>query len=112
MVGPAIDGAPVRQHSAVRRRRHCVFFLSVVAAQVCLSGCAHYFYVTANDFNRGGVSEIQFQRDNTSCQTKAAVRQNEVGGGDPHGIYNEAYLACMNRRGYATNNVDLLGIGG
>ena len=78
----------------------------------CLSGCAHYFYLTADDFNHGRASDIQFQRDNAGCQAAATVRQNEVdGSGDPHGVYNRAYVACMAQRGYPTNNIDLLNIG-
>ena len=111
MAGSAVDGATLRQDRLVRRAWHRLIFLSVVAAQFCLSGCAHYVYLTADDFHRGRASDIQFQRDNATCQTAATVRQNEVGGGDPHGVYNWAYIACMARRGYATDNIDLLDIG-
>ena len=112
MAGSAIDGATFGSQSTVRRAWHRVIFLSVAAAQLCLSGCTHYIYLTAADFHRGAASDIQFQRDNASCQAAAAVRQNEVGGGDPLGVYNRAYAACMKRYGHPSSDIDLLGIGG
>ena len=107
-----IDRPNIRRRTVAAQVLFFANRLALVMALTCLSGCAHYFSLAANDFERGGASDIQFQRDNAGCQTKAAVRQNEVGGGDPHGIYNEAYVACMAKRGYMANNVDLLGIGG
>ena len=64
------------------------------------------------DFDRGNVPTVQFQRDNYECQTKAVIQQNETGGGDPRGVYNDAYAGCMTKRGYASNNIEFLGIGG
>ncbi len=108
MAGSAIDCARIRQHALTGRG---FIFVSMLMALLGLSGCAHYSNLTANDFHRGATSNIQFQRDNNRCQTAAAVRQNQVGGGDPHGVYNRAYVACMAKRGYATSNIDLLDIG-
>lgn len=78
-----------------------------------LSGCMHYTRLTASDFNRGHASTVKFARDNYECQTDAVVGENMVGaGGDLRGVYNRAYTACMKKRGYASNDIDLLGFGG
>lgn len=112
MAESAIDCARIGQHALAGQGGRCFIFVSIFMALLSLSGCAHYFNLTADDFHRGDMSNIQFQRDNNRCQTAATVRQNQVGGGDPHGIYNRAYVACMAKRGYVTNNIDLLDIGG
>ncbi len=108
----AMERVPLRPRPFVRERVRCVIFVSIVAAQLSLSGCTHYIYLTADDFHRGASSDIQFQRDNARCQSAATVRQNEVGGGDPRGIYNNAYAACMKRLGHPPSDIDVLGIGG
>lgn len=95
-----------------RRAGRCVIFVSIVAASFCLSCCTHYVYVTADDFHRGSTSDIQFQRDDARCQALGTVRQNQVGGGDPRGVYNRAYAGCMEKLGHPSANIDLLGIGG
>ncbi len=92
--------------------KHCAIIATIGMGLFCLSGCAHYFYLTAGDFSRGQASDIQFRRDSSQCAVTASVRQNQVGGGDPHGVYNETYTACMTKHGYIANNIDLLGIGG
>ena len=112
MAGSAIDCPDLRQGALVRRRARGVIFVSILMALFYLSGCAHYFYLTADDFHRGAGSNIQFQRDDARCTKAAAVRQNEVGGGDPRGAYNTVYATCMERRGHPPSNIDLLGIGG
>ncbi len=96
----------------VRRGRNRVIYLSTLAALLGLSGCSHYIYLTADDFHRGAATDIQFQRDDARCTRTATVRQNEVGGGDPRGVYNDTYAACMKRRGHPPSDIDLLGIGG
>ena len=88
------------------------FWLVVASALVCLSGCTHYTYLTPDDFERGHATQLQFGRDNYDCQIEAGVAQNMTGGGDLHGVYNDAYVACMKKRGYSTTNIDMLGIGG
>lgn len=87
--------------------------LWVLGASVLLmlSGCTHYTLLDSSDFDRGDVPTVQFARDNYECQTKAVIEQNEVRGGDVRGVYNHAYAGCMARRGYSSNNIELLGIG-
>jgi len=88
------------------------FLLMAICALICLSGCAHYTYLTADDFERGTATPLQFGRDNYDCQIEAAIAQNMIQGGDLHGVYNDAYVACMKKRGYATTDIDMLGIAG
>lgn len=82
-----------------------------VCALFCLSGCTHYSYLTEDDFERGTATRLQFGRDNYECQIEGGVAQNMTGGGDLTGVYNDAYVACMKKRGYATTSIDMLGIG-
>lgn len=82
-----------------------------VSIVMLLSGCTHYTLLDSTDFDRGSASRVQFSRDNYECQTAAVIRQNEAGGGDVRGVYNRSYARCMAKRGYATNNIELLGIG-
>lgn len=90
--------------------RICVLALTPA---LLLAGCMHYTRLTPSDFDRGRVSAVQFSRDNYDCRTKAVVRENMAqGGGDLRGVYNRAYSACMKKRGYASNNIELLGFGG
>lgn len=78
-----------------------------------LSACQHYTTLDANDFSRGKVSQIQFERDNYECGIAATVHQNMAGGnGDSFGVYNDTYAGCMEKRGYRITNIDLLGFGG
>lgn len=84
--------------------------VTVLAAS--LGGCSHYFTLTRADFDRGKASRVVFARDNYKCQIDATVTQNQVGGGDSIGIYNDAYVACMRGHGYQTSDIDFLGLGG
>ena len=78
-----------------------------------LGGCMHYARFTSSDFNRGNASTTQFARDNYECRTSAVVGENMAGGGgDLRGVYNRAYERCMKQRGYASNDIELLGFGG
>lgn len=88
-----------------------VLVLSVCTA-LFLSGCEHYTDLSSSDFRRGNVSHAQFERDNYECEIAAAVHQNMAGGGDVHGVYNDTYAGCMEKRGYRTTSIDMLGIGG
>ena len=84
-----------------------------LAVLFLLSGCMHYSRLTPSDFNRGQAPQAKFARDNYECRTKAVVKENMVGGGgDLRGTYNHAYVACMTQRGYASNDIELLGFGG
>ena len=112
MAGSATECLNLKQRVLVRRGYRRVIFLSVLGTLLCLSGCSHYIYLTADDFHRGAATDIQFQRDDARCTKAATVRQNEVGGGDPRGVYNAAYTTCMERRGHPPSDIDLLGIGG
>ena len=87
-------------------------WIAIMCSLVCLSGCTHYTYLTADDFQRGTATRLQFSRDNYNCQIDAGVAQNMTGGGDLRGVFNDAYVACMKKRGYATTNIDMLGIAG
>jgi hypothetical protein len=74
---------------------------AVVTSLLLLAGCEHYVDLNDSDFLRGNASPQQFSRDNATCQDKAAITQSMAGGnGDPHGIYNRAYRACMQGLGY------------
>lgn len=84
----------------------------IAAFGLCLSGCTHYANLTPNDFERGHASHRIFSRDNYNCQVHASIAQNEVRGSDPHGVYNDAYVACMEKLGYQTSSVDFIGFGG
>ena len=87
--------------------------LLAILMVTAVSGCEHYANLTADDFDRGNASRAQFARDNYECQTKAVVHENIARDvGDPHGDYNQTYLACMTKRGYRTTDIDLLGFGG
>ena len=87
-------------------------WIAVVALGMAVSACTHYTNLTPDDFNRGKASRLTFVRDNYDCQVDAAVAQNMIDGSDPHGTYNNAYVACMKKRGYQTTNIDLVGFGG
>jgi hypothetical protein len=88
-------------------------FLLAIFMAAAVSGCEHYANLTPDDFDRGGASQVQFARDNYECQTEAVVHENIARDvGDPYGDYNQAYLACMTKRGYRTTDIDLLGFGG
>lgn len=87
-------------------------WITVAFLVAALSGCQHYSLLTQEDFERGSVPKVQFERDNYTCATNAVVQQNIVGGGDTRGVYNETYAACMAKLGYRTRNIDLLGISG
>ena len=66
-----------------------------------LAGCEHYIDLTQGDFLRGSASPQQFSRDAATCQDRARSAQVTAGGnGDPHGIYNREFRACMQRLGY------------
>jgi hypothetical protein len=66
-----------------------------------LAGCEHYVDLTQNDFLPGKASPSQFSRDSATCQDRAVSARVSAGGnGDPHGIYNREYRACMQRLGY------------
>ena len=112
MAESANECTRIRRRAMAARAGRGIIFVSALAAQFCLSGCTHYFYLTADDFHHGRASDIQFQRDNSHCQTAATVRQNQVGGGDPRGVYNRAYAGCMKKFGHPPADIDLLGIGG
>lgn len=88
-----------------------VWALSMGAA-LFLAGCEHYTDLSTSDFQRGKVSQVQFERDDYECGIAATVHQNMTGGGDVHGVYNDTYAGCMEKRGYRTTNIDLLGWGG
>ena len=88
-----------------------LWILAPVLATI-LCGCQHFSLLTREDFDRGNVSRVQFARDNYTCQTKAVVEQNMVGGSDTRGVYNDVYVSCMAKLGYRTKAIDMLGIGG
>jgi hypothetical protein len=74
---------------------------AIVTCLLLLAGCEHYVDLNEGDFLRGRASPEQFAHDNASCQEKAMIAQSTAGGnGDPHGIYNRAYRACMQKLGY------------
>lgn len=89
------------------------FSILSVCTALLLPACQHYSTLDANDFERGKVSQVQFERDNYECGVAATVQQNMAGGNsDSLGIYNDTYAGCMEKRGYRTTNIDLLGFGG
>ncbi len=79
--------------------------LVVVLVLASLAGCEHYVDLRPKDFHPGATAPQKFAQDNTSCQNKAVQLQAQAGGnGDPHGIYNRSYKACMERIGYRPVN--------
>ncbi len=86
-----------------------LWFASICAA-FALCGCQHYVELSQLDFDRGNVNRYRFERDNYLCGTKATVQQTRVGGGDPTGVYNDSYSACMEKLGYRANGVHTLGL--
>lgn len=87
-------------------------WMTIGCLAIILCGCEHFSSLGPADFERGRASKVQFARDNYDCETNAIVEQNMVGGGDPRGVYNDAYTACMAKLGYPVRSVDMLGIGG
>lgn len=87
-------------------------YFVILASVLILPSCTHYSRLTSEDFEQGGAPTVQFARDNYECQTNAVIKENEAGGGDLRGVYNRIYAKCMTKRGYGTNNIELLGIGG
>ena len=79
-----------------------------------LLGCSHYFDVTADDFQRGKAPRTVFERDNYDCAVNASVVQNRAGGGggDPVGIYNDAYSRCMEAHGHPEAGFNPFGVRG
>ena len=76
-------------------------WIALGVAAFLLAGCEHYIDMSARSFNRGAASQDQFAKDNAGCQQKAMAAREQAGGnGDPHGIYNAAYRACMEGIGY------------
>lgn len=85
------------------------FLILSLGTVLFLPGCTHYTDLSASDFRRGSVSQVQFERDNYECGIAASVHQNMVGGdGDVHGAYNDTYADCMEKRGYRTASADIL----
>lgn len=80
------------------------YVFSVAAAACVFAGCSSMDARTAANFDRGRVSDRQYEQDTTACEKQAESHQKAYGmGGEydlTHGAYNWMYDACMRSSGY------------
>jgi hypothetical protein len=81
--------------------------LLVTMLSAALFGCSHYFDLNSDDFQRGSASREAFGLDNYECSVQASIAQTRAGGGDPVGVYNDAYDHCMRAHGYAPKGMGI-----
>ncbi|HEY4943221.1 MAG TPA: hypothetical protein VII56_17460 [Rhizomicrobium sp.] len=80
---------------------------TLLACAFVLAGCESIGDLTSDAFDPGNAAQSTFTLDSAACAANADIRRGyDIRGiagthAERHEIFNRAYTACMQRRGYA-----------